>query len=419
MSSITLPLPRAARWDALMVALAFMQVPMLLAFPSAPAIALVVWWNSNTIAHNFLHRPFFRSRAANRLFAAWLTALLGIPQSLWRDRHLAHHAGVRPRIRYSHEFFLQTALVLALWSSLAARAPRFFLAVYLPGYLAGLGLCALHGHYEHARGVTSGVISHYGALYNLLCFNDGYHAEHHADPRLHWTRLPGHIEPAHTSPWPAPLRFLEAFSFQGSLEGLERLVLRSPALQRFVLRTHTRALRRLVRELPPIDRIAVVGGGLYPRTALILARLFPAARITIVDARSENLARARAILRRPDIDFVHARFAPPHAPACDLLVIPLAFDGNRAAIYAHPPAPAVLVHDWIWRRRGLSATVSWALLKRINLVVTRRTPRSNGTEVARQAEGLPHLRSAGSGRLTIARRLATCPTSREPQPCAP
>ena len=42
--------------------------------------------------------------------------------------------------------------------------------------------------------------------------------------------------------------------------------------------------------------------------------------------------------------------------------------GDRRAIYARPPAPIVLVHDWIWRRRGESRIVSLALLKRINLV---------------------------------------------------
>ena len=85
---------RTARWDALMVALAVAHAAVLLRLPTAPAIALGVWWNSNTISHNFLHRPFFRSRAANRVFGAYLSLLLGIPQALWRDRHLAHHAGV-------------------------------------------------------------------------------------------------------------------------------------------------------------------------------------------------------------------------------------------------------------------------------------------------------------------------------------
>ena len=53
---------------------------------------------------------------------------------------------------------------------------------------------------------------------------------------------------------------------------------------------------------------------------------------------------------------------------CDVLVIPLSFDGDRAAVYARPPARAVIVHDWIWRVRGTSRLVSPWLLKRLNLV---------------------------------------------------
>ena len=57
---------------------------------AAIAIAVGVWWNANTVSHLFIHRPFFRRRAANACVAALLTATLGFPQSLWRDRHLAH-----------------------------------------------------------------------------------------------------------------------------------------------------------------------------------------------------------------------------------------------------------------------------------------------------------------------------------------
>ena len=369
---------RTSRWDALMTALAAAQGVLLLAMPTAPAIALGLWWNSNTISHNFIHRPFFRRRSANALFAAYESVLLGIPQTLWRDRHLAHHAGVHRRTRISTELAVQAALVLSLWLAIASRAPAFFLSVYVPGYVAGLMLCAMHGYYEHARGGTS--TSHYGTWYNRLCFNDGYHAEHHARPNLHWTQLPARREPAaHVSAWPAPLRWMEGFS----LQALERLVLRSRVLQWFVLRAHARALRPLVAALPPAARIVIVGGGLFPRTALILRELLPAARITIVDANRANLERARTLLGSASgaIDFIHAHYevmpwaatsGRPYkeddAAACDLLVIPLSFDGDRTAIYARPPAPAVVVHDWIWRKRGASRLVSIALLKRINLV---------------------------------------------------
>ena len=344
-----------------MIALAATHAVVLFTIPTAPVIALGLWWNSNTISHNFIHRPFFRRRLANFLFARYLSLLLGFPQSLWRDRHLAHHAGVHRRLRLSTELALESALIVSLWSALATGAPVFFVSTYLPGYLAGLGLCALHGYYEHAHGTTS----HYGKLYNLLFFNDGYHVEHHAHPGVHWTRLTEFYAPAaRASAWPAPLRWMEGFS----LETLERLVLRSPVLQRFVLLTHARAFRELAGALPPVEHVAIIGGGLFPRTALILKELLPTARMTIIDANRSNLDRARPLLGRRDINFVNAPYMTSDCAAYDLLVIPLSFDGDRSAIYARPPSPAVLVHDWIWRKRGLSRIVSLALLKRINLV---------------------------------------------------
>src|SRR5207247_6824270 len=114
------------------------------------------------------------------------------------------------------------------------------------------------------------------------------------EPRAHrggrCARLPERRDPrARASAWPAPLRWLDCIA----LDTLERLVLRSRVLQRFVLRTHGRALRDLVAHLPPVHRIAIVGGGLFPRSALILRSLLPAAEITIIDGNRANLDRAR------------------------------------------------------------------------------------------------------------------------------
>lgn len=337
--------------------------------------ALAIWWTSNTVAHLFIHRPFFQRRAANQLFALGVSAAIGIPQTLWRDRHLAHHAGVDPRLHLSGDLLIQAALVLSVWATLVVHAPAFFATVYLPGYLGGLLLCAVHGHYEHA----GGTVSHYGRVYNALTFNDGYHAEHHAQPGVPWSRLPGRRDrQARTSAWPAPLRWIDSGTVcvgracqacRHPLTALERLVLRSRWLQRVVLRVHERALRELVALLPPLRRIVIVGGGLFPRTALILRSLAPEARITVIDASRENLDRARLWLS--DVVSVHA-----HYPGgvrlqsdTDLVVIPLCFDGDREAIYRDPPARAVIVHDWLWRRRGTGQVVSIALLKRVNLVI--------------------------------------------------
>jgi hypothetical protein len=335
---------------------------ILVRWPVPPLIALGLWWNANTIAHNFIHRPFFRPAVVNRLFSAALSVLLGIPQTLWRDKHLAHHAGVEWRLHISRQLLIETALVLCLWTALAMRQPRFFLLLYLPGYLGGLALCALQGHWEHAAGKPT---SHYGSIYNRLCFNDGYHAEHHADPSVHWTTLPQHIEPgAATSAWPAPLRWLEV----PGLEALERLVLRSRWLQHFVLQNHRRAFLALLPKFQATGSALIVGGGLYPRTALILRELLPAAHLTIMDANRHNLEIARGLLGEV-ADYRHELWGSQESGDFDLTVFPLSFAGDRAAIYRHPPSATVVVHDWFWRRRGAcSSIVSIALLKRLNLV---------------------------------------------------
>jgi len=118
----------------------------------------------------------------------------------------------------------------------------------------------------------------------------------------------------------------------------------------------------------PIGSIVIVGGGLFPRTAIVLRRLCPGARLTIIDANGANLACARRMLGAARLEFVHARHSREQPHACDLLVIPLSYAGDRCGIYSHPPAAAVIVHDWIWRRRGVTRIVSLALLKRVNLV---------------------------------------------------
>ena len=219
-------------------------------------------------------------------------------------------------------------------------------------------------------------------------------------PSVHWRELPARrVGGARTSRWPAPLRWIELVG----LERLESIVLQSPLLQRWVVSVHERAFRRLLltsvpaRDLRPSARppsppegtevsrrdggdyrIGIVGGGLFPRTALVLRRLFPHARLTVIDANRQHLSIAGQFLPA-DIECREELFDGGAAPY-DLVVLPLSFDGSRSAIYKRPPAPCVIAHDWIWRRRGRSAIVSIALLKRINLVEPVPGDRASGIE---------------------------------------
>lgn len=351
---------RHSAWDALFVVLSTVHGALLLLAPSVLLVGIGLWWNANTIAHNFIHRPFFRSPALNRAYSRYLSLVLGVPQSLWRERHLAHHAGRPARIALTSDVLIELGLIAGLWLVLIWISPRGFATVYLPGWLLGLGLCQLHGYYEHARGTTS----HYGRIYNLLFFNDGYHVEHHARPGAGWRELPSASRPnPQPSRWPPVLRWLEGFS----LIWLERLVLRSPPLQRWVLRIHERAFRTVLPDGPALRRVTVVGGGLFPRSALVLRRIAPDARIEILERDRRHVDVAAPFLDA-GTSLVHHAFVPDDTVDTDLLVVPLGYDGDRRRLYECPPAPAVLVHDWAWRRRGDGIVISWLLLKRLNLV---------------------------------------------------
>jgi hypothetical protein len=339
-------------------------------------------WCSNTVAHNHLHNPLFRSRRHNRWFALFLSVLSGIPQSIWRARHLSHHAGQPPRVRRAlpRGATLEMLSIAALWAALLFATDAFW-ASYLPGFLFGLGLCRLQGDMEHMQGSrVPGGVSYYGAWYNKLWFNDGYHAEHHRWPAEHWTRLPvrrGELDAA-ISDAPPHWRWTAACR-AAVLCALERLVLRCSFIERFVLERHARALEVVIAhlEIEP-RRIAIVGGGLFPRSLLLLSRAFPRASFSVIDKSADNVARARRFLEARSIasdrvEFQVAAFDPLRHAGFDLVVTPLAFVGSASALEtlgAHTP---LLRHDWIWRRSGeASAVVSWLLFKRMNLSLARR-----------------------------------------------
>ncbi len=374
MAGTSAPIAAVARTsfaEAMLVSLPLIVGAVVVTRPSVLLIAFATWWVANTSAHNFIHRPFFAHVAANYAYSLLLTLVIGVPQTIWRDRHLAHHAHRCWTLHMTTSLVVETLALGCVWMILSATAPGFLVTVYAPGLALGLILCAIQGHYEHAYGVTS----HYGRLYNLLCFNDGYHVEHHAYPGLHWRTLPSRVAGQRVSRWPALLRWLEV----PWLDALERLVLHSSFLQRGVLHVHRRAFARLLPAIGPVSHVAIVGGGLFPRTALILRDLLPSARIVIIDASADNLRRAQAWISN-DVPLVcrtslECRTYPDARDLSDrpydLLVFPLAFRGHREAIYQHARATTI-VHDWLWRPRGRTAVVSLLLLKRVNVVTPAR-----------------------------------------------
>ena len=72
---------RHSSWDGLLVLMALGHGTVLLLWPSVLVVGLGMWWCANTVSHNFIHLPFFRTRRANAVFSLYLTVLLGVPQT--------------------------------------------------------------------------------------------------------------------------------------------------------------------------------------------------------------------------------------------------------------------------------------------------------------------------------------------------
>jgi fatty acid desaturase len=86
------------------------------------------------------------------------------------------------------------SLVLGLfWLSMLLLDWRYLVCFYLPSYYLGWVLTYAHTyvlHYGAQPGNSyANSVSSYHRLYNAIFFNNGYHQEHHWDPKAHWTAM--------------------------------------------------------------------------------------------------------------------------------------------------------------------------------------------------------------------------------------
>ena len=247
---------RYSAWDVVPAALLFAHVSALalffLAFPhltwpariaGAALYGLAIGWSLDSVAHNFIHNPFFVWRPLNRAVAYALTIVNGVPQTMYDYVHMRHHAGNSDRHRpdgttvdpislyqYGHDgkpepmlsyVFLQywrddgpfavacqirakrpaqaAEAMHEFWVMIAVYAVLLamnwqFVAVLAPFYYLGQCLTALIAYYEHL-GADPDVpeawgVSAYAPTYNWVFLNNGYHAEHHFRPKWHWSKMP-------------------------------------------------------------------------------------------------------------------------------------------------------------------------------------------------------------------------------------
>ena len=222
-------------------------------FPHAPLwvmlilgfiYSLMVNANINGVGHNFIHNPFFRSELLNRLFGITQSIACCFSQTYYNAVHMQHHKGNADRpdqkggtidwisiYKHGHDgeaenpwkyvflsFFRDDIGAIRrelrkrgrrelIWGNIELAAFATVLLVmfvfnwhyvifyFLPFFYLGHCFSYLNGYYRHygadpdnpiAWGVSS-----YGKIYNWLFFYNGYHAEHHFRPKVHWTKMEG------------------------------------------------------------------------------------------------------------------------------------------------------------------------------------------------------------------------------------
>jgi fatty acid desaturase len=208
--------------------------------PAWVAIAFAYWWNLQCISHNFIHNPFFTSRWLNRAYSLLESIAIGVPQILYHHYHMNHHWGDSDKkgpdgktkdwssiyrhsrndepenfwhytlvsffrietsevigtvVRHGRgqviQMIVEAAAIGAFWGVMLWWDWQYFLLYYLTSYYAGWALSYAEGYLEHYKcqpgNPFANSVSSYNGLYNLLCFNNGFHQEHHWDPKKHWT----------------------------------------------------------------------------------------------------------------------------------------------------------------------------------------------------------------------------------------
>jgi fatty acid desaturase len=203
--------------------------------------SLMINANINGLAHNFIHNPFFRSPLLNRLFSLLNSIAACFSQTYYDAVHMRHHRGNSDRqdengetidwlsiYRHGHDgeaenpwsyvflsFFRDNPAAIrkelrkrgnddVIWGKIELASVAIVLLTmfifnwhyalfFLPFFYLGHCFSYLNGYFRHYganpdKPIAWGVSS-YGKLYNWIFFYNGYHAEHHFRPKVHWTKM--------------------------------------------------------------------------------------------------------------------------------------------------------------------------------------------------------------------------------------
>jgi fatty acid desaturase len=206
------------------------------------AIVFAYCVNVQSIAHNFIHNAFFTSPWLNRAFSVVESLAIGIPQTIYHHYHLNHHFGdndaqgpdgttkdwgstyrhgqngkteplwsycligffrfeigpcLRMIVRNGRRHVLlclaESVALGAFWLTMLLVDWRYLLYFYVPSYYLGWVLIYAHTYFLHygaePGNLYANSVSSYHQPYNWIFFNNGFHQEHHWDPKAHWTQM--------------------------------------------------------------------------------------------------------------------------------------------------------------------------------------------------------------------------------------
>jgi fatty acid desaturase len=268
-------IPAALAYAHLGLLLAFLLAWPAMTWPErvlgAAAYGAAIGWSLDSVSHNFIHNPFFAWEPLNRLTSLALTLSLGTPQTMYKYVHMRHHAGnsdrigkdghtvdpislyqygydgkVEPTWSYVFKQFWRDDGPFTVAAKIRARRPKEarqalqefwaivgvygvvlvlnwrFVLLLAPFYYLGHCLSFLIAWYEHAgadpdQPIATGV-STYEPVYNWAFLNNGYHAEHHHRPKVHWTKMAALREETRSEQAAAHVRTLRVAHFLGFLD---------------------------------------------------------------------------------------------------------------------------------------------------------------------------------------------------------
>ncbi len=255
----------------LVLFLAWPQLSWLERMAGAAAYGAAIGWSLDSVSHNFIHNPFFAWEPLNRLTSLALTLSLGTPQTMYKYVHMRHHAGnsdrigadgttvdpislyqygadgkVEPTWSYVFRQFFRDDGPFTVAAKIRAKRPKEaqqalqefwtivvvyavllvmnwkFILLMAPFYYLGHCFSFLIAWYEHAgadpdQPVATGV-STYEPVYNWVFLNNGYHAEHHHRPKVHWTQMKALRDETRAEQAAAGVRTLKLAHFLGFLD---------------------------------------------------------------------------------------------------------------------------------------------------------------------------------------------------------